>query len=88
MTQPITLESLYSLLSGFIQRQELFNSKQEAFNTAQLGFNARIEDKLDRYQEESRSNHHLSHKMILQAFEYISDIRRDIDECTEPWRKK
>lgn len=75
MTTPITLESIYTLLSDFI-------SKQESFNKI-------LEDKLDDFKAEEKANHNLSHRMIMQSFEAISDIRADIDHSpTEPWLRK
>ena len=89
MSQPVTLESIYHLLTGFIAKQETFNSKQEAFNSKQEAFNIRIENKIDSFQDEEKANHNLSHRMIMQAFEGISDIRKELDtKNTEPWLRK
>jgi uncharacterized protein YpmS len=50
MKTEITLKSIYTLLSGFISKQEVvnhellqFKSQQEAFNSKQEGFNSRQE---------------------------------------------
>jgi hypothetical protein len=58
MSTPITLESIHTLLSDFISKQESFNSKQESFNK-------RLEDKLDDFKAEEKANHNLSHRMIM-----------------------
>jgi hypothetical protein len=81
MTQKdTTLQDIYELLIGFIGKQESFNAKQESFNS-------RIETKIDRIQEEETANHNLSHRMILQAYGYINDIKTTMDSEKEPWLK-
>ena len=101
MKQEITLESLYDLLFWFIQKQEIFNSKQEIFNSKQEIFNSKqevyntktdanfasIREDLAEFRREEKWNHNLSHRMIMQAFEGISDLRADIDTDREPWKK-
>jgi hypothetical protein len=77
----ITLQDIHALLTGFIGKQEAFNSKQEAFNS-------RLEDKLDRFQEDEKANHNLSHRMIMQAYEYINDIKIETEDSKQPWMKK
>jgi hypothetical protein len=117
MITPITLESIYTLLSDFISkqtevniRQESFNAKQESFNAKQESFNAKqesfnakadanfssLQEGLDsikydmaEFRREEKANHNLSHRMIMQSFEAISDIRSDLDRSpTEPWLRK
>jgi hypothetical protein len=87
-TKDITLQDIHTLLTGFIGKQEAFNSKQEAFNSKQEAFNSRLEDKLDRFQEDEKANHNLSHRMIMQAYEYINDIKMEAEDSRQPWMKK
>jgi flagellar hook-basal body complex protein FliE len=84
----ITLQDIYTLLTGFIGKQGAFNSKQEAFNSKQEAFNSRLEDKLDRFQEDEKANHNLSHRMIMQSYEYINDIKTDMQESKQSWMQK
>jgi vacuolar-type H+-ATPase subunit I/STV1 len=132
-TSPVTLDSLYGLLSGFIhkqeafntkveafmenqetfntkieafvEKQEAFNSKQEAFNSKQEAFNSKqelcnarqelfntgLEARLDTMQESNEQNHNLTHRMILQSYQYINDIREEMDDQdqkNDPWIQK
>ncbi len=91
MAKEISIESLYVLLSGFITKQEAFITKQEAFNTQQEIHNnktdnsfASIREDLRAFRQEEQANHNLSHRMITQAFEGISDIRSELDESNAP----
>jgi len=81
-------ESFNSKQESFNSKQEAFNAKQEAFNAKQESFNSRLEDKLDRFQEDEKANHNLSHRMIMQAYEYINDIKMDNQDIKQPWMKK
>lgn len=73
-TKDITLQNIHTLLTDFIGKQEAFNS--------------RLEDKLDRFQEDEKANHNLSHRMIMQAYEYINDIKMEVEDSRQPWMKK
>lgn len=73
---------------GFNSKQEAFNSRQEGFNSKQEAFNTRLEDRLDQFQEEEKANHNLSHRMIGQAFEHISDIEMHLGDRDKKWNVK
>ncbi len=102
MKKEITLEALYELLVGFIAKQETFNAKQEVFNSRQEMFNTRqevhnnktdnnfasIREDLAEFRREEKSNHNLSHRMIMQSFESISDIRAELDDENASWKPK
>ena len=81
-------EAFNSRQEGFNSKQETFNSRQESFNSKQEAFNTRLEDRLDQFQEEEKANHNLSHRMIGQAFEHISDIEMHLGDRDKKWNVK
>jgi hypothetical protein len=83
---PITLESIHALLSGFITKQTEFNAtvdanfaKQEIFNAKTDANFASLREDMAEFRREEKANHNLSHRMIMQAFEAISDVRSELD---------
>ncbi|MDD2693707.1 MAG: hypothetical protein PHY14_02140 [Candidatus Gracilibacteria bacterium] len=88
MKQEISLNSLYELLSNFIVKQEAFNAKQEVHNNKTDANFASIREDLSDFRREEKANHNLSHRMIMQAFEGISDIRAELDDEDAPWKPK
>jgi hypothetical protein len=103
MSTPITLESIHTLLSDFIGKQTEFNTTVDAkfekvdanfarvdANFARVDANfASLRDDMAEFRREEKSNHNLSHRMIMQSFEAISDIRAELDtEPAEPWLRK
>ena len=93
-------ETFNTKQEAFNSKQEAFNSKQEVFNSKQEVFNARqevhnnktdnnfaaIREDMAEFRREEKANHNLSHRMIMQAFEGISDIRSEIDNESAPWK--
>lgn len=103
MSKEITLESIHTLLSGFIVKQEAFNSKVDvnfvsidakfvSLDTKVNSLDAKVnsvQEELAEFRREEKANHNLSHRMIMQSFEAISDIRSELDtDNTKPWLKK
>ena len=89
MTTEQKLDQMLSLLTGFIEKQEAFNSKQEAFNSKQEWTNSRFEVSLDsirrdlaEFRHEEELQHNMTHRLIMQAFEHITELRGK-----EPWQK-
>lgn len=89
MEKNITLESLYELLSGFVIKQEAFNAKQEEHNLKTDTNFLSLREEFAEFRREEKANHNLSHRMIMQAFESINDVRTEIlDDRDEPWKPK
>jgi hypothetical protein len=103
MSTPITLESIHTLLSGFIEKQTAFNATVDANFAKQAEVNTRtdanfakadanfasLRDDMAEFRREEKANHNLSHRMIMQSFEAISDMQTELDrESVEPWLRK
>jgi hypothetical protein len=82
-------EAFNAKQEAFNAKQEAFNAKQELFNSTQLWTNHRLEVSIDglrrdlgefRHQEEL--NHNATHRLIMQAFEHINDLKSDRDGKT------
>jgi len=89
MTTDQKLDQMLAILTGFIEKQEAFNTKQEAFNSKQEGTNSRFELSLASIRQDLRElrhdeelQHNMTHRLIMQAFEHISELQKE----KEPWK--
>lgn len=74
---------------AFNAKQEAFNAKQENFQAEQMAFNQialerfnrletgleSLEKRFDRSEEETHLQHGITHRLIMQAFEHITDLQ-------------
>ena len=96
MTTDQKLDQMLAILTGFIEKQEAFNTKQEAFNSKQEAFNSKQEGTNSRFElslasirqdlrelrHDEELQHNMTHRLVMQAFEHISELQKE----KEPWK--